>query len=85
MTATIHHADQPDSVVVRKAVAEISGVMLRADVGELLREVVADKGYHRAEMLAWLSERGIRSHIPEMRAKAPCRCSDTAVHLAEGR
>jgi transposase len=67
--ATIHHADQPDSELLKDAVVETSGVMFSAGNGEPFREVVADKGYHKAATLAWLAERGLRSYVPEQRTK----------------
>lgn len=76
MAATVHHADQPDSEVVKDAIVETSGVMFSSGAAEQFHEVIADKGYHKAETLAWLSERGIRSYIPEKRAKARRKWTD---------
>ncbi|MGE0142989.1 MAG: IS21 family transposase [Planctomycetota bacterium] len=44
VATTIHHADQPDSEVVKEAVAQTTGVMFSADGGEHFHEVVADEG-----------------------------------------
>lgn len=39
-------------------------------------ETVADKGYHKAETLAWLHERGIRSYVPDRLEKQKRRWHD---------
>lgn len=74
--ATVHHADAADTEIVKDAVAETAGVMHSADSDEQYREIVADKGYHKAETLAWMAERGMRSYVPEKKANARRRWHD---------
>jgi transposase len=67
--ATIHHADRPDAETIKDAIVETGGVMFAAGDDVQFREVVADKGYHKAATLAWLAERELRSYVPERRSK----------------
>ena len=67
--ATIHHADRSDSETIKDAIVETGGVLFAAGDDVQYREVVADKGYHKAATLAWLAERGLRSYVPEQRSK----------------
>lgn len=69
MAATIHHADESDAEVMKEAIVETNGVLFSAGVTEAFAEVVADKGYHKAETIAWLDARGLRSYVPEKRSK----------------
>jgi transposase len=48
----------------------------RMGKGQALREVVADKGYHKAETLEFLAELGLRSYIPEPRRRQRRRWHD---------
>ena len=74
--ATIHHADQSDAKILKDSIAEVSGVMFSAGASSEFREVIADKGYHKTETLAWLAERGIRSYVPEKRMKSHRKWTD---------
>lgn len=71
ISATIHRADTADSEAMEDGVIEAQAVLVSAGHDALYEEVVADKGYHKAETLAWLKGRGIRSYIPELRRR--CR------------
>ena len=52
-----------ESLVTSQANLILSG----SDVA--IRDVPADKGYHKAETLAWCQEYGIRTYIPERASK----------------
>ena len=69
MAATIHHANEPDSAAMKEAITETAGVLFAAGMDEAFKEVVADKGYHKAATLAWTTERAIRSYVPEKLSK----------------
>ena len=68
VATTIHHADTSDSNAMLAGVIESESVLVAAGVNESYGELVADRGYHKAEALAWLAARGIRSYIPEQKA-----------------
>ncbi len=69
ISATIHHADTADSDTLKDGIIEAQAVLVSAGHDAPYKEVVADKGYHKAESLAWLKERGIRSYIPQPRSR----------------
>ena len=69
ISATIHHADTADSETLKDGIIEAQAVLVSAGHDDPYKEVVADKGYHKAETLAWLKERGIRSYIPQPRSR----------------
>ncbi len=68
--ATIHHADEPDSELMKEAIIETSGILFSAGITKQFAEVVADKGYHKTATLAWLAARETRSYVPEKRSNA---------------
>lgn len=76
MAATIHHANEPDSAAMKEAITETAGVLFAAEVDKTFREVVADKGYHKAATLAWTADRGIRSYVPEKRSNQRRKWTD---------
>ena len=65
MEATIHHADEPDSEIIKDSLMESAGVLGLAGAELTYEDVIADKGYHKAETLAWLEERGMRAYASE--------------------
>lgn len=69
LAAEVYPADRgdPDSLLasVDAAVENLAEV----DEGLVVKEVVADKGYHSAEKLAACGARGMRSYIPESRER----------------
>ena len=68
VAATIHHADTADSEALKDAVVEAEAVLVSAEHDNSYEEIVADKGYHKTETLAWLDERGVRTYIPQPRS-----------------
>ncbi len=76
VAATIHHADEADSEILKAGMLESAGVLGSAGHDEMYRDIVADKGYHKAETLAWLAERGLRSYIPSPRSPHKRRWRD---------
>lgn len=65
VAATIHHADEPDSEIIKDTLMESAGVLGLAGAELTYEDVIADKGYHKAETLAWLEERGMRAYVSE--------------------
>ena len=76
VAATIHHADTPDSETLKDGIIEAEAVLVSAEHGNSYAEVVADKGYHKTETLAWLKERGVRSYIPQPRSRRKRKWTD---------
>jgi transposase len=64
VAADVKPADAADGETVKDTVIEAQGNLHDATKQECcIAEVVADKGYHKTETLAWLGERGIRTYI----------------------
>ena len=75
VAATVHQADESDGEIMKDAVMEMAGVAASAGT-DRYEEVVADKGYHKTETLAWLRERGLRSYVSEPRSRQKRRWLD---------
>ena len=70
VAADVKPANAADGETVKSTVADAQGNVKDATKRECrITEVVADKGYHKSETLAWLDDRGIRSYIPERQRK----------------
>ena len=69
LAATIHHGDRSDgdSLIESLVTAQANVTWSGSDVA--IRDVPADKGYHKAETLARCQEYGIRTYIPERASK----------------
>ena len=67
--AGIHSADTGDTATLVDSVLRTQVNLERADVGIEVEEVVADKGYHKAKVLAECAELGWRTSIPEPERK----------------
>ena len=66
VAADVKPADAADGETGKDTVIDAQGNLNDATEQECcISEFVADKGYHKAETLAWLEERGIRSYVPE--------------------
>ncbi len=63
--AAAHTADTADSAAIEEGVLCAQVHMDEADADAQVAEVVADKGYHKAEVLAALTESGLRTYVPE--------------------
>ncbi|MFM7151485.1 MAG: transposase [Gemmataceae bacterium] len=69
VAAAVHHADEsdPSTLVGTVLQAQINLVWARSE--QEVEELVADKGYHKAETLAQCTRIGTRTYIPEPRRK----------------
>lgn len=65
LAAEIHEADRSDASTVADSVLTAEINVARAGGESRIEEVVADKGYHRLDMLAELKDEGYRTYIPE--------------------
>ena len=77
VAADVKPADAADGETVKDTVVDAQGNLNDATKQECrIVEVVADKGYHKAETLAWLEGREIRSYIAVRNDKRKRRWDD---------
>lgn len=74
--AAAHTADTADSAAIEESVLSAQVHMEEAGTDSQVREVVADKGYHKAEVLATLAGHGVRTYVPERRDARRRRWTD---------
>ena len=68
VAAAVEPADRGDAEMLIEQVERAQGNLFEADAEPEVKEVVADKGYHKAEVLAACGARQIRTYIPERKA-----------------
>ncbi len=77
LAAEVYPADQGDPKTLPESLDRAQANVDLVDGETDIKEVVADKGYHKAETLAQLSEdRGVRPYIPEREQKGDRRWKD---------
>jgi transposase len=59
----VYHGDEADSATLLRTLERVEENLESVDVERGVNEVVADKGYHKAETLAELEAQGIRGYI----------------------
>ena len=69
LAAGIHPADTGDTATLVDSLLRTQVNLVRADLEIEVEEVVADKGYHKSEVLAECVEWGCRTYIPEPERK----------------
>jgi transposase len=69
LAASIHPADTGDTATLIDSVLRTQVNLVRAELEIEVEEVVADKGYHKAEVLGECQEWGWRTYIPEPERK----------------
>ena len=69
LAAGIHSADTGDTATRIDSVLRTRANLARAEVGVGVEAVVADKGYHKAEVLSECVDWGWRTYIPEPERK----------------
>jgi hypothetical protein len=69
LAAGIHPADTGDPATLVDSVLRTHVNLVRAELAIAVEEVVADKGYHKAEVLSECQEWGWRTYIPEQKRK----------------
>lgn len=65
LAAEVYHADEGDAETLVPSVASAQINLVRAGSEQVIKEAVADKGYHKAETLATCAWLGLRTYIPE--------------------
>jgi transposase len=69
LAAGIHSADQGDAATLVDSLLRTQVNLVRAELEVEVEEVVADKGYHKAQTLAECVGWGVRTYIPELERK----------------
>lgn len=70
LAARVYHADQGDGDTLLPSLIAAQTHLIRAGVHGAIRDVAADKGYHKNETLSDLSGWGLRSYVPERKQKS---------------
>jgi transposase len=76
VAATIYPADQSDGETLLQSVSQSQENVARAGSDAFATEVVADKGYHKAQTLAECAAYDLRTYIPERTERRPRRWTD---------
>ena len=76
VAAQIYPGDAVDGTTLVPSVRQAEGHLERAETTAVVEEVVADKGYHKAEALAECTGWGLRTYIPERRERGHRRWTD---------
>jgi len=69
LAATIHPGTRSDGETFFESVSRSQEMMVRAGIVPETEEVVADKGYSKAEALAECAEWGLRTYVPERKER----------------
>ena len=69
LAASVHPADQGDAATLVGSLLRAQVNLVRAELEIEVQEVAADKGYHKAEVLAECEQWGWRTYIPEPERK----------------
>lgn len=69
VAAEVHPANRSDHETLKESVIQAQTNLILAGSDVAVEEVAADKGYHKAENLAWAMEWGLRTYIPEREEK----------------
>ena len=73
LAAEILHADVADSASITGSLAQAQANLANSGSDAKIREVVADKGYHKAETLAEIQAGGVRTYVPEPKLRGTRR------------
>jgi len=79
LAAEVHAADRADNATMMDTVLSAQINLVRAEATADIKEVVADKGYHKAETLSACAAAGIRTYIPEAKKRQPRSWTDKPV------
>jgi hypothetical protein len=69
VSAAIHAADTGDTATLVDSLLRSQVNLVRAGVEADVKEAVADKGYHKSEVLSECEDLGFRTYIPEPKRK----------------
>ena len=83
LAATIHGGDRADgeSLIESLVAAQVNLIWSGSEAA--IRDVPADKGYHKAETLSWCRSYGIRTYIPERELKTKRKWTDKPAEWQE--
>jgi transposase len=76
LAATVHPGNAPDAETLVDSVMEAQGNVRESGSDAEIRDVVADKGYHKASTLELAEALALRSYIPEPRRPGRRRWTD---------
>ena len=76
VAATIYPADRSDGETLLQSLSQSQENVARAGSDAFAEEVVADKGYHKAQTLSECAAYDLRTYIPERRERHPRRWTD---------
>jgi transposase len=76
LAAKVQPADRGDPDTLPETLVQAQLNAREAGSAEAIRDVVADRGYHKAGTLAGLAACGVRTYIPERRSRGPRRWTD---------
>ena len=76
LAATVHAADRTDAQSLPETLVQAQLNAVEAGSGQPIEEAVADKGYHKTELLSHLTDWGVRTYIPERKEKHNRRWTD---------
>lgn len=76
LAATIHHGDRADGDSLMESLVTSQANLILSGSDVAIRDVPADKGYHKSETLAWCQSFGIRTYIPERESKVRRKWTD---------
>ncbi len=76
LSADVYHADRGDNDTVMTSVVHAQKNLLEAGSEASIEELVADKGYHKAQTLRDAQRLGLRTYIPEPASRYHRRWTD---------
>ena len=76
LAASVHFGTESDGELLKEAICDTAGVAFAIGLETTAREVVADRGYHKAESLAWCMKRSIRTYVATPRSSQRRRWTD---------
>jgi len=76
LAAPVYHADQADTQTLSETLTVAQVNLMQAGSEAEIKDVPADKGYHRNDHLTWCQSFGIRTYIPERESRHDRRWTD---------
>ncbi len=83
LSADVYHADHADNDTVSISVVQAQKNLLEAGSEASIEELVADKGYHKAQTLSDAQRLGLRTYIPEPQLRSRRRWTDKPAEYKE--
>lgn len=83
LSADVYHADRADNDTVTISVVQAQKNLIDCESEASIEELVADKGYHKAETLSDCRAMGLRTYVPEPESKHKRRWTDKPAEYKE--